>query len=281
MKPKHTMVRYRKASDLSGEFVSLLTWGIMSIYQKPVQVSTRKSKPRWRVAFLVVLAAAACTACGDSDAVSPRALTADEADRLAITRFRNFEAGGRAVTITVPDPAGGLVITGSVDYRNRLGYGVVRGTGRNTSGDGLIEWTDTTVLVHPMEEVPAQAPDTPPATGWHNRPLLASGSTLDTALTIVLGLGSDRPDNAQLLPQNGAAWIGQDQVNGHPVDVMAGPGTRDRPDTAGSVRYWLGQDGTMHRVRAAVASEPEPVVIDFDTHSRAAVPPVPEVTPPR
>ncbi|WP_235926004.1 hypothetical protein [Actinokineospora pegani] len=251
----------------------------MPIHKEPAQ----RPRSRWRVVALVGLAAAVvaavavalCTAWDDSGSASPRALTAEETQRLAIARFRNFEAGGRAVTITVPDTAGGLVITGSVDYRNRLGYGVVRGTGRNTSGDGLIEWTDTTVFVHPMEEVPTRAPDAPPTAGWHHRPLQTMGSTLDTTLSIVLGLGSDRPDNAQLLPQNGAAWLGRDQVNGQPVDVLRGPDAHGRVGAPGSVRYWLGQDGTMHRVRAEVASEPEPVVIDFDTHSRAEVPPVP------
>ncbi|EWC63241.1 hypothetical protein UO65_1455 [Actinokineospora spheciospongiae] len=47
------------------------------------------------------------------------------------------------------------------------------------------------------------------------------------------------------------------------------------------MRYWLGPDGTMHRVEVAVASEPGPVVIDFDTHSRAAVPALPGAVPPR
>ncbi|WP_424184527.1 hypothetical protein ACOBQX_21835 [Actinokineospora sp. G85] len=241
-------------------------------------------RSRWWVVALIGLAAAVAVALcivWGKESASPRALTADEVERLAITRFRNFEAGGRAVTITVPDAAGGLVITGSVDYRNRLGYGVVRGTGRNTSGDGLIEWTPSAVLVHPMEEAPTRAPDVPPATGWHQRPLQTVGSTLDTTLAIVLGLGSDRPDNAQLLPQNGAAWIGRDQVNGHPVDVVVGPDARGRAGAPGSVRYWLGPDGTMHRVRAEVASEPEPVVIDFDTHNRAAVPLVPGAAPGR
>lgn len=51
--------------------------------------------------------------------------------------------------------------------------------------------------------------------------------------------------------------------------------------TGSSVRYWLGPDGTMHRVEVAVASEPGPVVIDFDTHSRAAVPALPGAVPPR
>jgi hypothetical protein len=100
-------------------------------------------------------------------------------------------------------------------------------------------------------------------------------------LLITLGLGSDRPDNAELLPQNGAAWVGQDQVDGRQVDVMTGPAARAKPDTAGNVRYWIGSDGTMYRVQAGVASAPGPVVLDFDTHEYVPVQPVPGLTPTR
>jgi hypothetical protein len=100
-------------------------------------------------------------------------------------------------------------------------------------------------------------------------------------LLIALTLGSDRPDNAELLPQNGAAWVGQDQVGGHRVDVMSGPAARGRPGTAGNVRYWVDSGGTMHRVQADVASEPQPVVIDFDTRQYVPVQPAPGVTPAR
>ncbi|MFJ6671877.1 hypothetical protein ACIQMJ_12285 [Actinosynnema sp. NPDC091369] len=209
----------------------------------------------------------------------PRALTADEADRLAIARFRNYEVGGRAVTITVPTTAGGLVITGSVDYRAGLGYGVVRGTGRDASGDGLIQWNGTAVFFHPTENAPGTVPASPPGWGWHDRPLQTTGSALDSALLIALSLGSDRPDNAQLLPQNGASWVGQDEVRGHRVDVMSGPAARGKPGTAGNVRYWVDPDGTLHRVEADVASEPEPVLVDFDTQDYVAVQPVPGITP--
>ncbi|WP_309500733.1 hypothetical protein [Streptomyces shenzhenensis] len=210
-----------------------------------------------------------------------RALTPDEANQLAIARFRNYEAHGRAVTITVPGTAGGLTFTGSVDYRGKLGYGVVHGSGRGTSSDGLIEWTAASVFFHPMANAPAHAPASPPPSGWYGRPLQSSGSSLDSSLTIALGLGSDRPDNAQLLPQNGAAWWGRDEVDGHRVDVMTGPSSRERSGTAGSVRYWVGSDGTMYRVRVSVGSEPRPVVIDFDTHTYVPVKPVPGVTPTR
>ena len=211
----------------------------------------------------------------------PRALTPDEANRLAITRFRNYQAGGRAVTITVPNTGGGLVVTGSVDYRAKLGYGVVHGTGRDTSSDGLIQWTTTTVLVHPMANTPASAPAAPPASGWFSRPLQPSGSSLDSSLAIALSLGADRPDNAELLPQNGATWVGQDQVGGHQVDVMTGPRTHSASGAAGEVRYWIDPAGTLRRVRAGVASEPQPVVIDFDTQDYVPVQPVPSAGPTR
>ncbi|QXE39241.1 hypothetical protein KQY30_18890 [Streptomyces sp. GMY02] len=247
------------------------------------------------------MTAAATTAfvlLGNGDGpTAPRTLTSDEANRLAVTRFLNYQAGGRAVTINVPNATGGLVITGSIDYRTHTGYGVVRGTGRDTSSDGLIQWTDTTVLVHPMTDPPAAAPALPPASGWYSRPLRTTGMTLDSSLAIALGLGSDRPDNATLLPQSGAAWVGQDRVRGHQTDIMNGPDASSRAGaeagaTAGagvdakadakagtsqSVRYWIGSDGTMYRVQADIASEPQPVVFDFDTQKYVPVQPVPGV----
>ncbi|MGA5562920.1 hypothetical protein ACPCUV_17320 [Streptomyces platensis] len=222
--------------------------------------------------------AAFLVADGGSGPSGPRALTSDEANQLAITRFRNYEAHGRAVTLTVPGTAGALIVTGSVDYQRKLGYGVVHGTGRDTSSDGLIEWTPTSVFVHPMTNAPAHAPASPPRSPWYRRPLQSSGSALDSSLAIALKLGSDRPDNAELLPQNGAAWWGRDQVDGHRVDVMTGPAAPDRSGTAGNVRYWVGSDGTMYRVRVSVGSESQPVVIDFDTQKYVPVKPVPGVT---
>jgi hypothetical protein len=239
-------------------------------------------RPGW-VAAAIGIAAAAVVAFlvtgNDSGPTGPRALTSDEANRLAISRFRNYQAGGRAVTIIVPSTAGGLVITGSIDYRAKLGYGAVHGTGRDTSSDGLIEWTAATVLVHPMANAPAEAPASPPGSGWYGRPLQTTGIALDTSLAIALSLGSDRPDNAALLPQNGATWIRQDQLDGHQVDVMTGPDASAKPGTAGTVRYWIGSDGTMYRVEVKVASEPQPVVIDFDTEKYVPVQPIPGASP--
>nr|WP_317985904.1 hypothetical protein [Streptomyces sp. 5-10] len=237
---------------------------------------------------VVVAVATFLVVDSDSDPTGPKTLTSDQASRLAVTRFLNYQAGGRAVTIDVPGTAGGLTVTGSIDYRRKVGYGVVRGTGRDTSSDGLIQWTATTVFVHPMANAPAKAPARPPESGWYRRPLQRYGSSLDSSLAIALKLGSDRPDNAELLPQNGAAWVGRDRVDDHQVDIMTGPSAArassapaGAPAGAGAVRYWIGSDGTMYRVRVGVASASEPVAIDFDTHSYVPVRPVPGATPTR
>lgn len=254
--------------------------------QTPSRQTSRWRRPRSRriiagscVIVLAGVGVAVAAAGGGSGGGGHRALTSDEADRLAITRFRNYEAGGRAVTITVPGTGGDLVVTGSVDYRSKLGYGVVHGTGRDTSSDGLIEWTATSVLLDPMANAPAVAPTTPPTSGWYSRTLQKTGSTLDSSLNIALSLGTDRPDNAQLLAQNGATWVGEDQVAGHQADIMTGPAAQSAQParggsgsgTAGTVRYWIGSDGTMYRVEAAVASETRPAVIDFDTQKYTPV----------
>ncbi|WP_409179856.1 hypothetical protein F9C11_25380 [Amycolatopsis sp. VS8301801F10] len=212
-------------------------------------------------------------ASGSADS-GPRPVTADEASRLALARFGNYRKQGRAVTISVPGAAGELVITGSADYRAKAGYGVLKGKGRNDSGNGLIRWTAGRIELRPLTAVPDFPPANPPADGWFGRPLNPAAGALDRALAILLGLGSDRPDNAQLLPQNGAEWVAADQVNGHAVDVFTGPDSRDRPGSAEKVRYWLDAEGVMYRVQAAIPGETDPVVISFDTHEFIAVPPV-------
>ncbi|WP_232791593.1 MULTISPECIES: hypothetical protein [Amycolatopsis] len=231
---------------------------------------------RWMVLAAAVAVALGAgifwyAAAGAADS-GPRAVTADEASRLAIARFRNYRKQARAVTVSVPGAAGELVLTGAVDYRAEAGYGVLKGQGRTSSGNGLLRWTASRIELRPLSAVPDSPPGKPPAEGWFGRPLDPAAGALDRALAILLGLGSDRPDNAQLLPQNGAEWVAADQVNGHPVDVFTGPDSRDRPGSAGQVRYWLDADGVMYRVRAAIPGETNPVVVSFDTHEFTAVP---------
>src|SRR5256714_5503798 len=247
------------------------------------KVRRRLLRPRWIIGTVGVIAiAVAVTGIliatgGSGDSSGHRTLTSDEANRLALTRFRNYEAGGRAVTITVPTTAGGLVVVGSIDYRAKRGYGVVHGAGRDTSSDGLIEWTATSVLVDPMPDAPATAPAAPPTTGWVSRPLQQAGNSLDSSLAIALSLGDDRPDNAQLLPQNGAARGGRARVAGRDVDVMSGPAAVRRapagaPGPAGAGGHSVGPGGAVDPGEGGVASGAQPPVISVRTQAYGALP---------
>src|SRR5947199_3709488 len=109
----------RRLGDLGGEPANLLpscrVRNIRTQRPRPQRAVgwRRWLRPRWVLAVIGIAAVvvAAFLIIGNGSAPpSPRTVTADEASRLAITRFRNYQASGRAVTITVPSAGGGLVI---------------------------------------------------------------------------------------------------------------------------------------------------------------------------
>jgi hypothetical protein len=224
--------------------------------------------------FGVVLAGA--LGCSGKSA-QPRPLTAEEADALSLARFRNYQAGGRAVRISVPSGAGTLTVAGSVDFHAGVGYGVLTDSTPSAPGQGLLQWTTQAMVVDEVRPLPATAPADPPRSGWQGRALQTTGSSLDTALLITLSLGADRPDNAQLLQQSDARWVQEATADGVKVDVIDGPTTAQSATaraTGSAVRYWVARDGTLYRVRAQVASAPRPVVIDFPSEPYAPVHPI-------
>jgi hypothetical protein len=87
-----------------------------------------------------------------------------------------------------------------------------------------------------------------------------STSTFDTVLGLLLHLGQDRPDNAQLLQQSDAQWLRADAVGGTPVDVIRGPSSAaasatasPKPSGAASttcVVYWIDSRGRLLRLDA-------------------------------
>lgn len=209
---------------------------------------------------------------GAATSTGARPLTEEEANRLAVTRFRNHEAGARDVTLTVPTPSGPVTLDGVVDFEKHVGYGVL--TGGGSEAVALVQWTLDSVILQPWPTGTA-APVEPPKDGWQGRSLTGSGSSLDTALLIVLNLAGDRPENAQLLNQNGAAWLRRATVDGEKVDVVRGPGTESAGRTVESrTRFWLTGDGTSVRVEVDLESAEEPVVVALGA-SVGAVTPVP------
>ncbi|MFE5593444.1 hypothetical protein [Streptomyces sp. NPDC056549] len=203
----------------------------------------------------------ALTACSgptapDTKNSGPRPLTADEADRVALARFTTYRRGTGNVTMTIPSQGRTITLTGRVDWRRHLGYAELRNDAEPPARE-LVQWTITDVTTRPHWT--GGLPKRPPTTGWETHRLTPHHSPLDTALILLLNLGADRPDNAQLLARSSARLVRRDQVAGAPVIVVAGPAA---PNTAaaarsplGNTRYWIDRDGRLLRFQARAGGE--------------------------
>lgn len=231
------------------------------------------------VAVLVaaVVAAATLTACGgagpesSADDTGRRAVTAEEAERLAVMRYRNFSRGIVPVRIALRANGQDVAISGAVDMRRGRGYATFLASGSTSSG-GLIQWTLHKVALLPNGAAEAVRP--PPSSGWQVRPTAPESSTLDTALATVLALASDRPENPLLLQQNGAAHLARQELRGREVDAFRGP---DVSDEAGATRgsrltYLIDDAGTLQRVVVDLPSGDGPVTIDLLAGAESEIP---------
>ena len=205
---------------------------------------------------LALLAAAALVA---GCAPEPRPLSTVEAERLAMIRYTAYESKILGLRARVPTPGGALVLDGRVDVAEHVGYATLRTEGRDDDAStGLLQWSLGKVAFNGKRSV---APiDPPPLEGWQLRPMQTSGSELDGVLRLLLNLGADRPENAQLLRQSTARWVGSEDVRGKRVDVFEGP------RAAGGearLKYWVDGDGRLHRVQARMGESQEPAVVDL------------------
>lgn len=199
--------------------------------------------------LLVACATAACSGSGHADATAsrdgsgPRALTTDEANRLAVARVNAYRAKMLSVSGTVVSATGSITLRGWIDTVEHSGYGLVRPDG----GTGFLTvWNSTEVSAQNYTGTSAPLPR--PATGWSTMHLKAGDSALAAAQLVLLGLSSDRPDNPQLLLQSGATWLRSDSVDGVPVDVMSGPLATGA--TVSNLRYWVDHKGNLRRIQA-------------------------------
>jgi len=202
----------------------------------------------------------ALTAC--STTPDPRPLSIPEAERLALVRFSNYTTGVSAFTASVPSPGGKLQLTGRVDFVNHLGNADMSTDGRTDQfSRGLVQWN-----------LRRLAFATTPSTDWQVRDLQERGSELDGALRLLVNLGADRPENAQLLLQSSARWLRSDKVGDTAVDVFEGPKQQNAAEAR--VRYWLDSDGKLRRLEAKLGNSEELAVFDF-TGSGEAVQVIP------
>lgn len=208
----------------------------------------------------ILLLALALTACGSTP--DPRSLSVAEAERLALVRFSNYTTGVSGFTASVPSPGGRLVLDGRVDFVNHLGYAGMRTDGRDDEfSQGLVQWnlgrmafamTPSTKAVEPV-----------PTVNWQVRELRERGSELDGALRLLVNLGSDRPENAQLLLQSSARWLRADKIGDTAVDVLEGPKQRGKESDDARLRYWVDGDGKLRRLEARLGDQAELAVFDF------------------
>ena len=199
-------------------------------------------------------------ACGSTPESHP--LTENQAELLAVVRFTNYDDRQVAFHCRIPSAAGTLELAGRVDFARSVGYATLRTEGVSGYGSaGVLQWTRTSLA---FLEGATQATDPPPSGEWQLRALQVPGGELDTALALVLGLGNDRPDNAQLLRQSDARWLRTDTVDGRPVDVFEGPHAAGRTATAAPhLRYWVGDDARLHRVEAWIGAAQDSATFDF------------------
>lgn len=238
---------------------------------------------------VVLLIAAAVTIpliAGDDDAPSgPRPLTVQEAERLSVGRFLNYQDTGAAFTTTVPTPSGSVAMTGLLDFREHVGYAT--STVSQAVSSEIVQWGFSVLLTWPTAATTAGPPAELPAGQPAQQELSAANSNREAVLLLMLGLAADRPDNAQLLRQTDAAWLRADEVRGIPVDVISGPSqatdavptgaavtgqagtgqtmiSQAPPKAGSSTRYWIDATGRILRFEADLPTGTVSIDLDKD-----------------
>ncbi|MET8976738.1 hypothetical protein ABZX85_14080 [Streptomyces sp. NPDC004539] len=218
--------------------------------------------------------AALLTSCA-APADGARPLTGDEAQRLALARFRMYRTGTATMDLRIAAPGGTTTVHAVVDHRahRAVGWYGTEDTSGTDGAPGLLAWSrEGLAVARPgTYGAPAAAPSTtspaapPPArdalraaarvdsAAWTRRPY--ARTPLDTALQLALALSADRPDNAQLLAQSGPLHLRDDTIDGRPYAVLSGPRPRPAASTApltgrSPVTYWIAADGAVRRVTA-------------------------------
>ena len=221
---------------------------------------------RARVAIAAALVVLSLTACaGDPVDEAPTGLTSEQAERLAVTRFRNFDAGVRTIEVTVPTTeVGEISLSGWFDFAQGVGYASVK-------NGGTVWWSADTVA---FRDVPSPEAELPlPPDQWVSYPLDPSSNPLAAALALVAELGFDRPDNPQLLAQSDAALLRPDTVDGVDVDVFIGPSSSAAAESSATdtrARYWIDDTGLMLRFEAPKGAAV--TTVDFGSAGAIALP---------
>lgn len=203
---------------------------------------------------------AGCSPSDQFGEAETRSVSTEEAERLAVARFNNYDQGTLNFTASLTEAESSMWIEGRIDLQEHVGYGNLM-IDEEAPSFALLQWNYETVTAvgAGSQELPAQPPDNQE---WQARSIDTEASSLDLTLLLLLGSGSDRPENPVLLRQNGAQWWGKDEVNGTAVDVFSGPGEDGAPSDA--LLYFVDTEGVLHRMVIKPPSGGQNIVLEFD-----------------
>ncbi|MBC9712737.1 hypothetical protein H9Y04_09145 [Streptomyces sp. TRM66268-LWL] len=235
----------------------------------------------WVVSGAAAALAGALAFAAAEPGAEPRPVTVDEAQRMALARFRVYETSPAEVTVRVPSGDGTVLVRGTVDYRKHRAVGsyVLDGTAGAGAGRdrGLVAWdlgglalAPGTRGAAPVQPAAVAAAVREPGIAW--TPRHYTSDPLDTALRLSLSLAADRPDNAQLLTQSGPMWLRNERIDGRDHGVFSGPRpapgksvrlkSAQRPRARSPLTYWIDRDGGLRRVEMLTGSG-QPLTVDF------------------
>jgi hypothetical protein len=240
---------------------------------------------------------------GNGDA-SPHPVSADEAQRMALARFRAYEASPSEVTVRLPAAETGdgtITVRAVVDHHVRRAVGAYEIVDDTRTVQGLLAWdleglavarppaaargaeAGRTTARTPAPDIVTTAAQAVRRAGtlkreeWTRRPY--STAPLDRALRLVLSVAADRPDNADLLARSGPLWLRDERLDGHGYGVFSGP--RPGPSASASpvddstLTYWIDTDGNLRRVTARMSPGHYATVDFVATRVRTDVPGAP------
>ena len=199
-------------------------------------------------------------------------MTAAQADRLSLARFTEYQLGASSIDALVPISGQTFKISGRVDWTAHRALATIGSAtaGAPASAAQLLQWTPDWLAVRGTWQ--GAVPDAPPPDGWTFRQW-QPGAELDTVLRLILELAADRPENAQLLRQSGAAVLRTDTVGGEPVTVYQGPTSQTGTDS--HTRYWIADDGSLLRFEARIGTDSAWARVDVLRGTAKPVPPIP------
>ncbi len=158
-------------------------------------------------------------------------LTVEQADLLAQTRFQVANRGEVVLEISAlpDDDVSHLDLTVTLDPSEHLAWGTME---RGPKGIAVTETVAFTPQLFATEE----------SGSWRTVEFDAGPNR---GLAVVFALGIDRPENAQLLRQSAATYLGDVDVDGETQSVFRVPGD---DGASGFTRLWLDSDGRLRRL---------------------------------